>query len=577
MPSRLRRNQALLVPLLAAIALSCAHRGPAPQRPLLSVRLLALNDLHGQIEPGQVDHRRAGGAPVLASWLRAARVGREGSTLLLSAGDLVGASPPASGLLQDEPTIAFLNLLANDRCTALPPERRADRAALEGDPRCDVVATVGNHEFDEGIAELLRLVRGGDHQRGPFLEAHWQGARFPYVSASVVDSRTRAPVFPPAVVRELGGARVGVVGAVFQGVPTVVNPQGVAGLEFLEPAEAVNGAVRALKASGVRAIVVLLHEGGRQEAYPGPTQEAGLAPAGEIAALVARLDGEVDVVASAHTHRFTNARLPNAAGRPVLVAQAFSAGTAFARIDLGLDAETGDVVESSAEIVEAAADAGPGLTPAPDAERLLAEVQAKVGPKVNRMVATAAGPIRGLRAPGPDDSGESALGDLVADAYRKTTVADVAFVQPGGLRADLREGPIAWRDVYSVQPFGNALVRMTLSGSEMKDLLEQQFSGRAEPCVLQVSGLRFTWDASRPEGDRVVEATLGQARLDPGARYAVVVPAFLAAGGDHFTRFADGRDRTVLRTLDVDAVASHLASLPQPVKAAVEGRISRRR
>jgi 5'-nucleotidase len=584
MPLPVRRRSSLAVAALAALALSCAHSAPAPgTRALVPVRVLALNDFHGQLEPGEVlQGRPAGGAPVLASWLRAARAGREGATLLVSAGDLVGASPPASALLQDEPAISFLNLLAGEACAPIPSTRRTDREALEGDPRCDVVATVGNHELDEGLGELLRLVRGGDHSRGPFLEAPWRGARFPFVAANVVDARTGAPIFPPAVVRELGGARVGVVGAVFREVADVVDPTGVAGIAFPDPADAVNRAVRELSDEGVRAVVVLLHDGGEQAPYAGATRDEGEAPRGAIAAFVARLDGEVDAVVSAHTHAFTNARLPNAAGRPVLVTQAFSSGAAFARIDLGLDPATGDVARASAEIVPALADEGPGLTPDPQATRLLAMAREAVAPRLSRVVAAASAPIRrGPRTLGDGDSGEHPLGNLVADAFRRAMEADVAFVQVGGLRADLPGGPITWGDIYAVQPFGNVLVRMTLSGREIKELLEQQWmdharpSWRPEPYILQVSGLRFTWDATRPAGERIVEVTRGGAPLAMEASFLVAVPRFLAGGGDRFTAFAVGRDRAE-GPLDVEALAAHLASLPQPVVVEVDGRITRR-
>lgn len=567
----------------AALVASCAHRAPAPERQLVAIRVLAVNDFHGQLEPGKaLDGHPAGSAPVLASWLRAERTGREGRTLLVSAGDLVSASPPASSLAQDEPTIMFVNQLAGERCAPLAPERRADPAALEGDPRCDVVATVGNHEFDRGLAELLRLVRGGDHPRGPFLEAPWRGARYPYVAANVVDVRTGAPVFPPAVIREVGGVRVGVVGAVLREVPQFVNPAGVAGLAFLDPAEAVNRAARALTAQGVRAIVVLIHDGGSQEPYPGPTRAGAPESLAPVAAFVARLDPEVDVVASAHTHSFTNARLPNAAGRPVLVTQAFSAGMAFARIDLDVDPATGDVARSSAEIVPARADAGPGLTPDPAAARLLAAAQEKVGARLRRVVATASRPLaRGARSPPAGETGESALGNLVADAYRAALQADVGVVQPGALRADLPAGPVTWGHLQALSPFGGAIVRVTLSGRELKALLEQQWappgapSSRPDPCILHVSGLRFTWDGSRPHGSHVVEISRGGAPLRMDASYSVAAPRYLVDGGDGFTGFAAGRDR-VDGPLAIDALERHLAALPQPFTARVEGRVARR-
>jgi 5'-nucleotidase len=557
------RRAALALPLAlaCAAALALAPAAAAPVR----VRLLALNDLHGQIDPPvRARGHPAGGAAALAAWLRADREGFDGRSLLVHAGDLVGASPPASGLLQDEPAVALLNGLAGPGCRPLDPGRR-DGAAVAGDPACDVVGAVGNHELDEGAAELLRLLRGGAHAAGPYLDDPWRGATWPTVCANLVDRATGRPLFPASVVRELGGVRVGIVGALSRGAAANVSDAGLAGLEVRDEVEAVNGAVASLRAAGVRTIVVLLHEGGHEEAYAGPTRRAAPPVRGELPRLVARLDGEVDVVVSGHTHAFTNAFLANSAGRPVLVTGTHGLGGEYARIDLRLDPTTGDVTEAWAEIVTARADAGPGLSPDAGAARLVAAARARVAPRVSRVVATAAAPLR--RPPRREDAGESALGDLVADAFRAAAGADVALVNPGGLRADVAEGPVTWGDLYAVLPFGNDVVRLRLRGRALRDVLERQSPG----ALLQVSGVAYAFDPSRPRGERTAAIRVAGAPLDPDAAYAVAVPSFLADAGRLYGVDAV-REATGPR--DLDALEAHLRGLRQPFAPPAEGRIS---
>lgn len=549
--------------LAAALACAAARaRDPAPPAAPASirVRVLALNDLHGQLDPPvAVRGHLAGGAPALAAWLRADREGFEGRSLLVHAGDLVGASPPASGLLQDEPTVAFLNGLAGPGCRAPAGPDAA------GAPECDVVGTVGNHELDEGPAELLRLLRGGAHPAGPFLEDPWRGATWPTVSANLLDRATGRPLFPASVVRDLGGVRVGIVGALSREAADNVSPAARAGLEVEDEVAAIDAAVAALKARGVRAIVVLLHEGGHEEEYAGPTRPDAQPVRGELGPLVARLDGEVDVVVSAHTHAFTNAYLPNAAGRPVLVVQTHGLGASYARIDLRLDPATGDVAEKWAEIVTARDGAGPALSPDAAAARLVAAARARVAPRVSRVVAVASAPLR--RPPRREDAGESDLGDLVADALRAAVGADVGLVNPGGLRADLAAGPVTWGDLYAVLPFGNDVVRLRVRGRALREALERQSPG----ALLQVSGLAYAFDAAAPRGERTQGIRIGGAPLDLDASYTVAVPSFLADAGRPFGAAA-ARDATGPR--DVDALEAHLRGLPRPFVAPAGGRIS---
>lgn len=547
-------------------------RGEAKGDKFLRVKLLGINDFHGQLSPRTVSGRPAGGAAVLAAYLEAAMAGMEDQSLIVHAGDQVGASPPNSALLQDEPAISFLNSLANRFCSFREDPEDAEEDS--GNPQCNLVGTLGNHEFDEGRQELFRLVFGGNHPTGPFLESPWRGAKFPYVSSNVVVARTGHSLLSPYVIRRFHarpGIPIGVVGAVLKDTPSIVTPTGVAGLQFLDEADAINQAVGELKERGVRAIVVAIHQGGTQRSFTGGTSNGSSPVSGQILDIVSRLDDEVDVVVSGHTHAFTNALVPNQHGKPILVVQAFSASTAYDDIDLTLDAETGDVVEKSARVVTTFGDAGPGLSPDARIAQMVAEADARVAPLVNRVIGTATADI--TRA--ENAAGESALGNLIADAQRASLGTDFAFMNPGGIRDELRAGTVTWGKLFAVQPFGNSLVKMKLTGQRIYDLLEQQFQGQPFPRILKTSGLTYTWDASRPLGSRIVEVRKDGQAIDRAATFTVTVNNFMAGGGDNFTTLLNGTEQ-VGGPIDLDALVEYVGSLAQPFSASIEGRITRR-
>jgi len=528
----------------------------------LHVKILAINDFHGQLSAGRlVGDRSVGSAPVLASYLRGAQAGMENQTLIVHAGDHVGASPPASALLQDEPSITVLNLLANRHCTA----------DWRQNPLCNLVGTLGNHEFDEGRDEMLRLINGGNHPSGPFLEDPYTGAHFPYVSANVIEAESGEPLLPPYVIKEVEGIPIAFIGAVLKETPTIVTPTGVAGLTFLDEAEAINHYIPEIKANRVRTIVVQIHQGGRQTNYEGHTDPAaGPIDGAAIVNIVSRLDHEVDVVVSGHAHSFTNALLPREDGKALLVTQAFSAGTAYADIDLEIDRRTRDVVAKSAAIITTFADAGPGLTPDPEVAQLVAAAEETVAPRVNQVIGVAQTDI--LRE--QNAAGESALGNLIADAQRAALGTDFAFMNPGGIRADLLAGEVTWGDLFTVQPFGNSLVKMGLTGQQIYELLEQQWLNQPFPRILQISGLTYTWDNNLSVGGRIVEVQKGGVPIDRAAVYPVTVNSFLAAGGDNFTVLTQGTNQ-VGGPIDLDALITYIQGLPQPFTAVVEGRITR--
>ena len=542
-----------------AAAKSVSWRTAAAPNPV-SVQLLTLNDFHGQLGPGKkVANRPVGSIPVLTSYLKQA-MQEQPNSLIIHAGDHVGATPPNSALLQDEPSISFLNLLANSHC----------RYEFKFSTACNMVGTPGNHEFDEGRVELLRLINGGNHANGPFLESPWRGARLPYISANVVDTASNRTLLPAHLVKRINGVRIGVIGAVLEGTPTIVTPSGVAGLRFTNEATAINRQVEFLRKQGIRSFVVTIHQGGTQAAYEGATDPAAGPVSGVIVDIVRQLHDDVDVVVSGHAHGFTNALLPNRNGKPILVTQSFSSGTAYGDIDLEIDRVSGDVISKSARIVTTWADSGPGLIPDADAAALLAAADDKVAPIVNEMVAVAAADI----TRSTNSAGESALGNLIADAQRASMQADFAFMNPGGIRADLAMGEISWGELFSVQPFGNDVVKLELTGAQIKTLLQQQWSDPNRTRILQISGLRCRYDLSQPISQRIVAIeTANGTPLDPNANYVVAVNSFLADGGDGFVVLREGRNKLV-GPVDLQALIDHVKSLPQPFNAAIEARIS---
>lgn len=540
------------------------HKASNP-RSWTRFKILGFNDFHGHLEPRLVSGRPAGGAAVLASYLQAEANESDNGAIIVHAGDHVGASPPISALLQDEPSISFLNMLANRKC----------RYNHKFNPRCNIVGTLGNHEFDEGVDEMLRLINGGNHPNGPFLEEEYRGAKFPYVIANVVDADTDEPILPPYVIKRIKGVKVAFIGLVLKETPTIVTPSGVAGVKFLDEAESANKYVPELKRRGIRAIVVTIHQGTNQDLYSGPTNPDPQDIGGSIGPIITELDDEIDIVMSGHWHRFTNALMENQNGKQILVTQAFSYGTAYADIDVAIDPRSKDIVEKSAEIVTTWNDEGPGLTPNEEVAALVAEAAAAVEPLVNRVIGDAATDI--LRT--ENDAAESALGNLIADAQRTAMGTDIAFMNPGGIRADIAAGQVTWGDLFTVQPFNNDLVRMDLTGQQIVELLNQQWAGQPFPRVMKPSGITYTWDgkgtADFPDDEVVADTIMvGNNPIDLTASYSVTVNSFMAAGGDNYTVLTQGTNR-VIGPVDLDALVDYVKTLPQPFNYAIEGRLSR--
>lgn len=534
--------------------------GPAAHQPRnVHLQLLGFNDFHGNLlSPAIGVTRPIGGAAALAGYLKADEQALPGRTLILHAGDQLGASPPATRLLRNEPGIEFLNLLANKYCHYGAATHFFDASHWRSQPdRCNVIGTLGNHEFDAGADEIHRLLEGGNASDGPFLENPYRGSRVPYVCANVRDRRTGRLLLPPYAVVSLGGIPVGVIGAVLRDTPSIVPAWAVRDLEFLDEAQSINQAAAELQAHGIHTLIVIIHQG-----LTPVITDSGPDYHGPLRELVARLDADIDVVISGHTHNYSDVLLPNRAGKPVLVTQAYSYGVAYAKIELEIDPRTRDVVAKSARIVATWADQAPGSPGDVEAQKLTDSAQSLVAARIGRVVGSLALPMTRAVSPG----GESALGDLVADAQRAATHADFALTNPGGLRTDLHAGVITWGDVLTALPFANHLVTLDMTGSQLLDVLEQQWpsDGVAGAKILKTSGLYYSWDVTKPRGSHIVSACdKDRKRIDPGRHYRVTVNDFLAGGGDDFSRLAS-LGPGEMGPLDGDALAQYLPGHGSP-------------
>lgn len=563
------RRDVVVLPLTLILGLAIAGCATSPdgapgvevrRGEPVAVRIVAINDFHGHLEPppgswtpvgrepeGPAAGVRAGGAAHLATVIAALREGRAHS-IVVSAGDNIGASPLPSALFHDEPAVMALGKMG---------------VAL---------SAPGNHEFDRGRAELERIAKGGCHPKHGCSDGlRWAGAPFQYLAANVTVRETGETLFPPYAVREFDGVKVGFIGAVLRGTPGIVDAAGVRGLAFGDEAAAVNAVVPELRRQGVEAIVVLLHEGGflRTDARADDDCEGFHGPAPRI---VSRLDPAVDVVVSGHTHRAYRCRIN---GR--LITSAASHGRLATAIDLTIDRASRDVVRAEATnvVVDRAQHAAE-----PGTARFVADVVERSKVPAQRAAGRLGAPLSATR----NAAGESSLGTLVAEshlaAFRENGRADIAFTNPGGLRAPIRPrdaaGTVTYGDLFAAQPFSNVLVAVTLSGAEILSILERQFHKIPERSrILQVAGLDYAWEGRQPLGSRVVPGTVrvGGQRLDPKAEYRVVVNSFLHGGGDGFGPFAKGRDPMV-GPGDLAALERFLSAEP-PRQPFPPGRIRR--
>src|SRR4051794_11259267 len=571
--------------LVATAAIPAQAHGKDPSPKTVTVNLIAFNDFHGAIDPptgsgGLVNGTPAGGVEYLATAVKKLRAEQEQESrysFTVAAGDLVGASPLVSAAFHDEPTVDEMNALGLD------------------------VTSVGNHEFDEGVTELQRLQWGGCHPVDGCQDGDpFAGANYPMLAANVVYKTSNLPILAPFTIKNVNGVKVGFVGMTLEGTPGIVNPAGISNVKFLDEATTANFYARALRLLGVKSLVLLLHEGGQQNG-PAPQDPSGCVGfSGAVTDIVSHLDPAYGVVVSGHTHRAYSCALPNSSGASTVVTSAGSNGTVLTDISMTLDKKTKTLVAADAHniIVENGVknadgswqQSAPGVyvrnpaTVDPNAKVIADKYRTAVAPLANRVVGSITSDI--TRA--ASAAGESALGDVIADgmvAYTPSAGAQIGLMNPGGIRAPLTfanspggeaPGQVTYGEVFTVQPFNNLVVTVTLTGAQLKEVLEQQWAGYAGQTttkILQVSaGFTYTYSATAPLGSRVTAMTLNGAAIDPAATYRVSTNDFLANGGDGFTNLRVATDRATAPGFDVDALAAYLN--PGPVAPGPANRIT---
>ncbi|MEV5198700.1 bifunctional metallophosphatase/5'-nucleotidase [Streptomyces sp. NPDC053720] len=550
------------------------HGHHKPSR-TVDVQLLSFNDLHGNLEPpagsaGSVTETQAdgttkaipaGGVEYLASSLRTARKGHPYS-ITAAGGDMVGASPLLSGLFHDEPTIEALNKIDLD------------------------VTSVGNHEFDEGATELARLQNGGCHPVEGCYEKgkKFKGADFPYLAANVTSEKSGKPILKPYTVWKKNGVKVGFIGVTLEGTPNIVTANGVKGLKFHDEIETINKYAKELDRQGVKSIVALIHEGGAPAStsynYDCDSSGAGDGISGPITDIAKGITPKVDALVTGHTHQAYVCTIPDPAGNPRMVTSASSFGKLYTDTTLTYDRRTKDIVRTS---VKSAGAKNPKSAnhvvsrdqpKANDMTALIARWNTLAAPISNKPQGYITADINGRGSTAP----EKPLGDLIADAQLEGLApadkggAVVAFMNPGGIRADLvhkasgaeGDGVVTYGESFTVQPFTNMMNVVDLTGAQLVQALQQQVSGsnEASPKILQVSkGLTYTLDMTKTGAARVVTDTIklnGEA-IDPAKTYRVAMNEFLAGGGDGFAALGEGTNKLVGAS-DLDMFNAYLAA-----------------
>jgi 5'-nucleotidase len=580
---RLRFAMALLLGL-AGCATAPRTASPAPAAATVNVRIIAFNDFHGNLQPprqsiavtgpdGAAFRVPAGGIAYLATAVQRLRA-ESPNNVVVSAGDLTSASPLVSAEFLDEPTVLAMNMIG-----------------LEFN-------AVGNHEFDRGRQELLRLQNGGCARftaRVPCRLDQFSGARYRYLAANV-RTENGQPLFPATGMKTFGSGRnqvrIGFIGLTLRDTHTLVTPGGIAGLDFADEADSINAAIPGLRAQGADAIVVLIHQGLSTTVGYNDHSCAGID--GDLLPVLARLDPAVDVVVSGHTH---NAYICDYGRidprRPFLVTSAFKFGTLLTNINLTIDPARHRVVARTADNVivqgEAYADRAGAVPLSPlfpvlprdaEVERLVERYAAAAGPIIARPIGHLAGPA--LKE--DNDAGESVLGDLIADAFLAATsapdngAAQIAFTNQTSVRTDVipaADGSVTFGQLFAAQPFGNDLITKSMTGRQIRALLEQQFASGpntvTSPIMLQPSrGFTYGYDLRRPEGQRILDMRLNGTPLGDDVSYRVTMNSFLASGGDSFTLFREGTNPRV-GIQDIDALERYIAGLgatPPPLPPA---------
>ena len=545
-----RRAITLAVATVAVAGLTATTSNTAvaaPAQRTTDVRLISINDFHGNLEPPSGSSGRvtladgttvdAGGAAYLATHVKQLR-SEVRNSVMLSAGDNVGASPLTSALFHDEPTIEFLNSLGV-------------RASV-----------TGNHEYDEGYKEMLRIQFGGCHPTdGCQFRDKFAGAKFPFLAANVTFDNG-LPAFLPFTIEFSGGVPIGIIGVTLKDLPSVVTPEAIKGLKFGDEVKAINRTADLLDFFGIKTLAVTMHQGNNTDG--GGPDDCKLLP-GAGTAIAEKASPKVDVIFSGHSHMQYNCVVNDPAGKPRTLIQGSSFGRLLSVVDLKIDQRTRDVVREKTvahnEIVTRT------VTPDPATQQLVDLAKTKSAPIANRQVGTISADL--LRAAGP--SGESTLGDVIADAQlegTKSNNAVIAITNPGGVRADLTyasspggegDGVVTYGEAFTVQPFANIMQTITLTGENLKNVLEQQWQADGVRTLQISASLHYTSTPGAGQGSRISNITVNGEPVTPTGTYRVSVNNFLAAGGDNFTEFTKGTDLAG-GPVDLDAFTAYLTA-----------------
>lgn len=610
----------------------CAVAQTATKAPF-TVKIIGFNDYHGTLEtPGTfgvntlvptASRPAVGGAEFMAAYVARMKATNP-LNVVVGAGDFIGASPLISALFFDEPSVETLNKIGVE------------------------FNAVGNHEFDKGKDELKRLQNGGCKTTngvpevnsckgfGSAAQGTFDGAKFKWLSANVVENATGKTLLPAYGIKTFNGVKVAFIGMTLKGTPGIVTPTGVAGLTFQDEADTVNALVPRLRAQGVESIVVLIHQGGFQNVVTGSTNQPVTSDINgctgdlknvdgtdsDIRAIVKRLDNAVDLVISGHTHSAYNCSattvdvrgttlanavtttrptgMPNKAGRLVPVTSSSAFGRVLTEVDVTIDPTTRDITAVSPRNVlvdRTDAAINSAIANDPTVKNVVAAYKTAVSPLANAVVGTiTAGMTNSANA-----AGEMEAGDLIADAQLAATQpaslggAQIAFMNAGGVRSPGFVVPtttpattypynLTYADAFTVQPFGNSLVTMTLTAQQIKDVLEQQFAncngqGTANRIMQIASSLKYSWNSAGTCGTRIVDVTFtptdvtvvppvvtapteyivsGGVVQNPTKTYRVTVNNFMATGGDGFGVFVGGTS-VQGGAQDIDALISYLS------------------
>lgn len=502
--------------------LSCSSAAPKQELEAddFTLKIIGINDFHGQILPKNDE----GGMYKLSAHLLQAIESTSDYSFVLHAGDHVGASPAESALLQDEPSISFLNIMSQ-------------YCIDTREKTCQVIGTAGNHEFDEGSAEMMRLLQGGNHQKGPFLGAQWAGANYKMLSANVIDQETKTPLLLPYVVHNVNGVDIGFVGLTLDSTPELVVPGAVDNLVFEDQAEVANHFVKVLQEQGVNTIVIIVHDGTEADYYSGHTkQKVGIDTSSPFGNFLAKLPNAVDLVVTGHSHNFTNAYFTRDDGTQLLVTQAFSSGRAYADITLTINAVSKDVTASVAQVM--LANDAPTVSLSAGALDTLSKLQHLIANAVD-YAKTYTQAYISIYKPSVNDI---PLGQFIANSHQYSLQTDMAIMNKGGVRADLKAGELVWGDLFAIQPFSNQLVVREYTGEQLLNLIDtKQY---------------WSSDVGIDENGQI---SLRGKSIEVDRKYTV--------GGNNYimnsTRFSVGK-QVRLGGLDIDATVAYIKRLDTP-------------